>query len=368
MTAWLREQMAVSGALSYAEFMEACLYHPQLGYYTAPGTVFGAAGDFTTAPEIGDLFAYALARHIAAMDELPRPLSLLEVGAGSGRLAQALIRSLQALEVPLQQYFIVERSPVLRRRQQELLAAGDSKAPAIMKWVEQAPAGFQGLMIANEVLDALTVERVRRESQGWVRLGVEWRQDQFNWCSLPLTAPLERALDRLEEELAEPLSEGYTSEIHLAIDDWLAPYAQALQCGAMLMIDYGYPRHEYYHPQRSQGTLICHYRHQVSEQLLRWPGIQDLTAFVDFTRLAEAADKHGLDVMGYTSQAQFLLNSGVLDALASIEDPLQQAQLAGQARQLMLPGEMGERFQVMLLGRGIAQAGPGFAVDMRHRL
>lgn len=358
------------GPMPFSRYMETCLYQPGLGYYAADHTIFGAAGDFITAPELGGLFAQGLARQC---ERISQPMAgdnvLMEVGAGSGQLAKDLLLALMQRDALPDQYWILERSASLRRRQEAGIRELPRELRGRVRWLDQAPAeSFNGVIIANEVLDALPVERVTLDDGQWRRQGIDWREDGGHWCGLPMTAALSEAVAQIESDLPTPFASPYSTEINLNIRPWLADISRCLNQGAVILVDYGYPRREYYHAQRHGGTLVCHYRHRAHDNPLRWPGLQDLTAFVDFTAVAEAADAAGLAVVGYTSQAQFLLASGVLEELARIAEPLAMARLAEEARQLMLPGEMGEKFQVMMLGRDLDDDELAFAVDYRHRL
>jgi SAM-dependent MidA family methyltransferase len=348
------------GWLSFADYMQMALYAPGLGYYDAGGPKFGAQGDFVTAPEISPLFGRALAAPVAeALAELPR--RVLEFGAGTGALAQALIGELQQRGTPLQEYAIVEISADLRARQRERLAG------LPVTWLERLPEAFEGVVLANEVLDVLPVHLFVRDGAGVHERGVALDHGRLRLAGRPAAAALAREVARIEQ-LAGPWPPGYGSELCPLAGDWLAALAASLRRGLVLLIDYGFPRREYYHPQRAMGTLMCHYRQHAHADPLWWPGLNDITAHVDFSACAEAARAQGLDVLGYTSQAHFLLDAGLLELLTQGAPP-EPAQL-GAVQRLVSEAEMGELVKVLALGRGLAPGTRrGFGRgDRRHRL
>ncbi|RME34416.1 MAG: class I SAM-dependent methyltransferase [Gammaproteobacteria bacterium] len=370
----LLEEMAAEidrrgGWIPFSRYMELALYHPRLGYY-ASGTVgFGAGGDFVTAPELGPVYAASLARCcLPLLTETGG--DLLEIGAGSGALAAALLPELERLGAAPRRYLIVDRSRALRERQQQRLR--EALPPGLyarVSWLEGPPeAPFDGVILANEVLDALPVERFEITPEGPRLLGVTLTGGALAWRSAGGPDPrLEAAWSRLGLEL--PV--GYRSEIALDLPRWLEQQTRALRRGAALFIDYGYPRTEYYHPQRREGTLICHYRQRGFDQPLALPGLIDLSAFVDFTALAEAADACGLEVSGFASQAHFLIDCGLEEVTAGLMElpDRERALRLAELHRLTHPGEMGERFKVMALSRNLAGAVPGFdRFDRRHAL
>mgnify|MGYP001251321736 CR=1 FL=1 len=359
----IQQKIAAAGPLRFREFMALCLYHPRHGYYTSPASPFGAAGDFVTAPELGPLFGRALARGLWPLIDSFGHYEIVEIGAGSGRLARDLIRALAAAGRLPVRYRIDEISPALRRRQAELFAGLPAELRSRIAWEGGgAVSDLPHLVIANEVLDALPVSRVVRRGAAWLELGVVLAGDRFAWCELsPDPATAER-LAALDAAVDFDWPDGYLSEVHPAIAPALAQWTAGWRPGALILVDYGYPRREFYLPERAMGTLLCHRRHRVHDDALYAPGAQDLTAFVDFTTVAEAATVLGLEVLAYTSQAEFLLAAGILDELAA------DAERPAEARRLLLPGEMGERFQVMALGREIDPALLPPAADWRHRL
>lgn len=363
----IRGEIRAGGPMPFARFMERALYEPGLGYYSAGLHKFGASGDFVTAPETGSLFAACLAGQARELAGLPGPYDILEVGAGSGRLAADLLRLLDAEQAP-RHYLILERSADLRQVQRERIAAAGDGLLERVHWLERPPAqDWQGLLLANEVIDALAVERFRMANGRVEQVCVREADGGFDWAYRPAPAELERAVRALGVDFAD----GYRSEIQLHLSAWLAAMTQGLSRGLVLFLDYGYPRNEYYLPERRDGTLMCHYRHRAHDDVFFWPGLQDITAWVDFTSLAEAGDACGLEVEGYASQAMFLLGCGMDRILAAEMEASADGGLAVgmEAKQLTLPAMMGERFKVMGLGRGIDQPLRGFSLqDLRHRL
>lgn len=360
------KEISNDGPITFSRYMELALYQPGLGYYRNGLVRFGRDGDFVTAPELGGLFARSLARQF---DELnPRgDWTLMEIGAGSGVLARDLLAE---LEHPPERYFILETSGELRDRQRRAIDALPDPLKARVDWLDAPPAGpFKGVILANEVLDALPVSRFEITDNGPVELRVDADRDgQFTWTREQPGPRLAERLSHLLDDLPTPLPTGYRSEICVDLPDWLKTVSEPLREGLVLMIDYGYPRAEYYRPDRRDGTLVGHYRHRAHFDPFLWPGLTDLSTFVDFTAVAEAADACALDVLGCATQAHFLLSLGITDFLEGETDPLQQANLARELRTLTLPGEMGEKFKVMALGRNLPEPPPGFTIDELHRL
>lgn len=375
LTALIRAELARGGGrIPFARFMELALYAPGLGYYSAGSVKLGAAGDFVTAPEISPLFAFCCARQCQPVLQAITRGEILEFGAGSGALAADLLRELEALDALPHRYRIAEVSADLRARQQALLRERVPHLLDRIEWIERLPeTPFDGVILANEVVDAMPVHRLVKDGD-WQELYVSWREDAgFVYEAGPLSdAQLqERLLAIVAGEDAADFPDGHVIEINLAAGHWLAAVAATLARGVILLVDYGQPRADLYHPGRPGGTLRCFYRHRVHDDALILPGLQDITADVDFTALAEAAIAAGLVVAGYTTQAYFLLGGGLMEW----EQRLQQAELAErvrlaqQIRRLTLPGEMGERCKVMALARGLDAALSGFALrDERGRL
>lgn len=363
----IHDEIAHNGGwISFCRAMEMALYAPGLGYYSAGSEKFGAGGDFVTAPEISALFGRTLARQVAQVLRQAGG-DVLELGAGTGRLAVQLLRELQRLEMLPQRYLILEVSAHLRQVQAETLAR---ELPAELlqrvQWLEALPQQFTGCVIGNEVLDALPVHLLAWREEVACERGVAIEDDRLVWQEREL-AP--GALRTAAEALALP--PGYVSEINLAASALIASLADMLQCGALLLVDYGFPRHEYYHPQRAQGTLMCHFRHHAHDDPLLYLGLQDITAHVDFTAAAEAGVAHGLALLGYATQAQFLINAGITELLAEVSprDMGAYLPLAAEAQKLLSPAEMGELFKAIAFGRGLEAPLIGFARgDKRHVL
>jgi SAM-dependent MidA family methyltransferase len=350
------------GWISFARYMELALYAPGLGYYSAGSRKLGAAGDFVTAPELSPLFGRTLARQLAELSAQGLP-ELIELGAGSGALAAVLLEELAALGCPPPRYRILEVSADLRERQQARLQARVPQHVGRVEWLERLPETIHAVVIANEVLDALPVHRIRKDADGIHELGVTAQEDGLAWSSRPATTTLAATVGALD------LPDGYETEINLAAPALVSGLAQRLGRGILLFIDYGFPAHEFFHPQRDRGTLMCHYRHRAHADPFLWPGLQDITAHVDFSALARAGAAAGLDLLGYTSQAQFLINCGITALLAETPaaDVAQYAPLAAQAQQLLSPAEMGELFKVIAFGRGIAPPLQGFSRGDKSR-
>lgn len=368
----LVERMAASmqtqGSLPFEEYMRMALYEPGLGYYVNGLYKFGAAGDFVTAPEQGRLFATALARQCDELADVLGPdWTLFELGAGSGALARDL---LQALRTPPAEYLILEPSAALRQVQQETLDALPAALGDRMRWVDRPPEqGLEGVLLANEVLDALPVARFCITPDGPAELHVGLEDSRLAWQLRPPRPRLAQALEALLKQLATPLPPGYVSELCLDLPQWMDTVTRPLRRGLALFMDYGYPRHEYYHADRDEGTLVCHYRHRAHFDPFVWPGLTDLSAFVDFTAAAEAGEAAGLEVAGFTSQAGFLLSLGIHELLEEAASETERMALAGELKRLTLPGEMGERFKVLGLTRALDEPLSGFALmSQLHRL
>jgi SAM-dependent MidA family methyltransferase len=366
------------GAIGFDAYMRLALYAPGLGYYSAGATKFGAAGDFVTAPEISSLFSRCLARQAA--DVLRETAGdVLELGAGSGRMAADVMRELESLDALPARYRILEVSADLAERQRQRIAQLPPILADRVEWLDRWPdAPMRGVVLANEVLDAMPVERfvLRHRPDGLdVRaLGVGLEGDTFVWRELSPSPELMHAVADIVEGLPEPLPDGYVSEACLSYQPWMASLAEHLSEGVALLIDYGLPRAHLYHPERRLGTLRCHFRQRAHDDPFLNPGLQDITAWVDFTRVAEAADTAGLDVLGFATQAAFLIGAGMESLLttemqAAGDDIRAQTRLASEARRLMMPGEMGEIFKVIALGRRFSAPLAGFATqDLRASL
>jgi SAM-dependent MidA family methyltransferase len=368
----LNDQIAAAGGwLSFERFMDLALYAPGIGYYSGGAHKLGVGGDFTTAPEVSSLFGRCVALQCAEVFRALHAGSILEIGAGSGRLAADILLRLEELGQLPENYWILEVSADLRERQRKLLHERLPHLLPRIAWLDRPPEeSFDGIVIANEVLDALPVARFRWRGDGVDELGVGIDDGHFAWTARPANPAMAQACHRLYEA-SGGWDEGYSSEYCPRILAWTHAVTQSLRTGAALWFDYGLPRAQYYLPERHEGTLVCHYRHRASSDPFVNVGLQDITAWVDFTRLAEASREAGFELAGFTTQAHFLAGVGIDREmrLAAGEDENLFARLANQARQLMLPGEMGERFKAMAWLRGVDIPLSGFGLlDLRHTL
>jgi len=361
---------AQGGWIPFDRFMQLALYEPGLGYYAAKPGKIGPRGDFVTAPEISPLFARTLAAQVAQAFEQVPP-RLLEFGAGSGVLAAELIAELTRLGTPPQSYGIVEVSADLKAQQQSRLlevpsrTTGHAGAGTGIRWLDAPPDAFEGVIVANEVLDVMPVKMFARRGGQTFERGLEADSGELRWAERPAQAELRDAVALIEAD-AGALPDGYASEVGLVARAWVATLGRWLRRGLALLIDYGFPCHEYYHPQRAMGTLMCHFRHRAHDDPLWMPGLNDITAHIDFTAMAQAARGAGLDVFGYASQARFLIDCGLLELLR--EAPASASGTADALR-LLSEAEMGELLKVLALGRGIHGPLRGFATgDRSHRL
>lgn len=366
--AYVRDRIAeAGGAISFAEYMHHVLYAPGLGYYSAGTTKFGPGGDFITAPEVSPIFGRILARQCAEVMEATGTRDLLEFGAGTGRLAVDLIRGLGELDTLPASYRIVEVSAELRERQHALLGSELPGDVARVEWLDEMPAMPAGVVIANEVLDAMPVERFVRREDEVGQICVADAGDRFVFTERPAPEFLARAVADIERDLGYPLPDGYVSEVNTAAVGWIADLAAQLQLGFVFLFDYGLSRREYYAPGRSDGWLRCHFRHRAHGNPLVLSGIQDLTAWVDFTAVASAAVDNGFAVAGFVSQAQFLLAGGLDAELAGMAELPTDAQLelSRQVKLLTLPSEMGENFKCLGLSRESAARPTAFGAADR---
>jgi SAM-dependent MidA family methyltransferase len=359
------------GSISFAEFMHYALYAPGLGYYSAGTRKFGDDGDFVTAPEISPLFGRVIARQCADVLRSVPGGAVLEFGAGSGALALEVLRTLEELGATPAEYRIMEVSADLRERQQRLLREELPGLANRISWLDRMPDTHRGIVLANELLDALPVERFMRRSDGVYQLRVVDEGGEFVFVDEPAPEVLATAVDSIERDIGGRLPDNYVSEVSLAAPAWLRDVAQMLEHGMILLFDYGVSRREYYAPERNEGWLRCHFRHRAHSDPLILPGIQDLTAWVDFSAIAGAAAGSGLDILGYVSQSQFLLAGDIEAELHQFADmPLEsQLQTAAQIKILTLPGEMGENVKCIGLARGEIPTPPAFgSADRTHTL
>lgn len=356
------------GVIPFREYMNTVLYEPGLGYYMAGAAKFGERGDFITAPEVSPLFGQAIAVQLAeVLDETQG--AVLEIGAGNGKLALSVLEALAARDDL--QYSILEPSAELTQRQQQLLRAElPTELYNRVSWHTTLPESFDGVIVANEVMDALPVERFRVSDAGLMQLGVT---QQLDWQLVPANAELLKAVSAIESDIAYALPVGFESEICPLLSPWIRSLSQALNKGVVLLVDYGYPRREYYAMERTQGTLACYYQHHMQDDPFFLPGIQDITAHVDFTAVVEAGIACDLELLGYASQSAFLLDNRLLDLAdelsARLEREADRITMSRGVKTLTLPGEMGERFQVMALGKDYHRPLRGFTTqDLAYRL
>lgn len=370
--AFIRERIgAAGGRVSFAEFMQHALYAPGLGYYAAGSTKFGAAGDFITAPEVSSVFGGVLARQCAEVLEQTDGGEILEYGAGSGKLAADVLTALRRLDALPSAYNILEVSADLRQRQEVRLRECVPDLMELVNWLDGPPAASRGVILANEVLDALPVERFARRDTGVMQQCVAHGQGGFEFVETAASARLAHAVAAIEVEIGAQFPDGFVSEVCLAVPDWIAGLSSALDEGVVLLFDYGVSRREYYAAERSDGWLRCHFRHHAHNDPLVLPGIQDLTTWVDFTAVAEAAVAVGFDIAGYSAQAQFLMAGGLDAEMQGFAELAleEQLELSRQVKTLTLPGEMGEHFKCMALRKGAIVTPSGFSLaDRTHVL
>jgi SAM-dependent MidA family methyltransferase len=378
MTRFIRERIAAAGGwLPFDQFMELALYAPGLGYYSAGSAKIGRGGDFTTAPEMSDLFSQCVARQVAEVLDGMSGGSVLELGAGTGRMATSVLATLASLGSLPEQYAILEVSADLRERQRARVAQLPEELRARVRWLDALPSQpIRGVILANEVLDALPCQRIVIRGDDVRELGVSLALTEpddaaaalafagrFIEVEAPARAEVTAAWRAARASLPVEVEDGYCTELCTRIEPWIASLSDSLEAGLVLLFDYGLPRAHYYHPQRTRGTLRCHFKQRAHDDPLINIGVQDITAWVDFTRVAEAADAAQLDVRGFATQAAFLLGLGIESLIGS------DLRLASEARKLLMPGEMGEAFKAMALTRGIDVPLSGFSVqDLRRSL
>ena len=357
-----QELFTGNGWMRFDQYMHRVLYDPELGYYHNGSQKFGSAGDFVTAPELSELFAQSLAEPIIDILAQMNDPVIIEVGAGTGRLAEDLITALSTRSVA-PRYCILETSAELRARQRSRLTAANIQ----VEWLEQLPTeAFHGVVLANELLDAFpAICFVKRG--GKIRpLGVRTEGGTFLWTEGKEEAPLSEMVEAIETRLGHVLPDGFRSEISPARNAWISSIAGVMKKGAILTIDYGLTEREYYHEQRNSGTLACYFKHRMNHDPFLWPGLQDISTWVDFSACARVAEDVGLSVAGYTTQGQFLVNSDAIRQL-DLTNSADAIQTAQALKTLVLPGEMGERFKVLLLSRNL-QLNPLPGRDFRDRL
>ena len=371
----IRRYLSRHNNLPFSKFMEMALYTPQLGYYAGGLPKFGKAGDFITAPEVSPIFSRCLARQAAqVLSQLDEP-NLIEFGAGQGTMAKDILLELEKIQQPLHRYYIVEISADLRARQRQTFEK-HLNAETIKKisWLDELPkTPISAVVLANEVLDAMPFERIRVEPgqalQGYVSFNETEKQFEWNYQTIT-DSGLQKFANQLIQHIGKVSDLGYETEINLNLKPWLKSVSDILSEGAVLLVDYGYSRHEYYQPARVMGTLRCHYQHRAHNNPFFYPGLQDITAHVDFTAVAEDAFDSGFKVAGFTTQAHFLMGSGLLEMSVDPEAHVtEQIHIAQQIKTLTLPDEMGETFKAIALTKNFDQPLIGFSVrDLRHQL
>ncbi|MGH8664750.1 MAG: class I SAM-dependent methyltransferase [Burkholderiales bacterium] len=352
------DEIERDGFLPFARFMELALYAPGLGYYASATPKLGAAGDFVTAPETAAFFGAALAAQLAELIAAGCE-DIVELGAGSGILAADILCELERRDRLPRRYAILEISAALAERQRTTLRATVPHLLDRVHWLERLPRRIRGVVLGNEVLDAMPAALVACRNEALLELGVTRKapdSDELTWTSRPARGELLHAAQALQ------LPEGYTTELHLAARGLVRSLGDVLEHGAVLLLDYGFTRREYYHPQRDRGTLMCHYRHYAHDDPLELVGLQDISVHVDFSALADAAHESGLTVLGYATQAHFLINCGILDRLATIpvDDTVRYTKSAAGVQKLLSPAEMGELFKAIAFGRGMDTPMLGF--------
>ena len=378
LSALIRQRIADAGGwIDFAAFMNLALYAPGLGYYSAGAQKFGPAGDFVTAPEISPIFGRCIARSLADVLQDIESGVVLELGAGTGAMAAEILAALERDGGLPDRYLILEVSADLRDRQRATICERIPTLAHRVEWLDDLPGtGINGVILANEVMDALPVTRFTVDRSGLRALGVGNTGASFGWRTGPISAVVRDRVSAIERVLGAELPVHYTSEICPSLPAFVAGLSRSLNRGLMLLIDYGLPRREYYHRDRNSGTLMCHYRHRAHADPFLYPGLQDITGWVDFTAVAEAADAAGLQVIGYTNQANYLLGAGadqelaaVIDAAGAEVDLQTRLRLSRELQTLMMPGQMGERFKVMGLCRNFDRVPRGFSGrDFRHML
>ena len=341
-------EIKAQGPITFQRYMELALYAPGLGYYSAGAQKFGADGDFVTAPEISPIFSQCLAGYCADVLTQIKDGDILEFGAGSGVMAADILLELEHIDCLPKHYYILDVSAELKQRQKNLIK---QKIPQLFErviWLDGLPEKtFSGVILANEVLDAMPVHRFKKTLTGIKEFYVDIKGNQFAWLLGEVSTP--QLMDSINEH-ANELPEDYESEICLVAQSWIKSLAEILNKGQIILIDYGFPRDEYYHPQRNEGTLMCHYRHHAHSDPFYYPGLQDITAHVDFDWVIKAAQNAGLEVSNYSNQASFLLHHGLTEKVEmEHQSTEQQMSRANQIKQLTLPSEMGELFKVLIL-------------------
>jgi SAM-dependent MidA family methyltransferase len=360
----IRDEIDSTGAISFERYMDLALYAPGLGYYSASNEKFGERGDFITAPTLSPVFAQCMARQVAEILSALGGADVLEAGAGNAVLAAELLLALEQLGHLPRRYYILELSAALRAQQRDTLTRLAPQLIQRVQWLDALPtSGFRGVVLGNEVLDAMPVVRFRVSDNGIDELRVAHTESGFALMPNPASEPVQTRVASLG------LPTGYESELGFQAEAWVRSVSERIAQGIVLLIDYGFPRAEFFHPQRNRGTLMCHYRHRAHGNPFVLVGLQDITAHIDFTAMAEAAHETGMDVLGYTSQASFLFGCGLIELATPPLDPRAELTRKQAIRTLTAPHEMGELFKVIAFGRGIDIPLRGFSLqDRRARL
>ncbi|RDH82971.1 MAG: SAM-dependent methyltransferase [endosymbiont of Galathealinum brachiosum] len=366
----IKQSVADAGGwIDFDQYMQLALYAPGLGYYSGGVQKFGEQGDFITSPEVSPLFAQTLANPVSMVLEKMTDAKIIEFGAGSGKLAADILLALQKKNELPEEYLIIELSAELQQRQKETIQQIVPDLYSRVSWLSFLPEKpVNAVVIANEVLDAMPVKRFSIKDKTVQLLGVDVFQQELRLSYKDAGKKITDSIDLLN---IESPGHTYTSEINLNIEPWIKSISQCINRGAVYLIDYGYPRSEYYSEERHMGTFMGYYRHRSIDEPLWYPGLQDLTAFVDFTSVAEAAIENDFDVDGFTSQGNFLINAGLANIVEKTraDSEIKKLQIVQQMKTLSLPGEMGERFKVIGLSKGLEENIPGFEVrDFRYRL
>lgn len=373
LTQQILQTLASRHAMPFSEFMQQTLYTPNLGYYANNLTKIGPEGDFITAPEISPIFSRCLAQQANDVLETLTHPNIVEFGAGRGTMARDILLALPP-QTALEHYYIIELSASLKAEQQKTLQTLPPELYQKVIWLNELPkTPIQAVVLANEVLDAMPFERLELKDNQAQMMQVEFndKTQTFHWGTEPITNPkIQKLADQLIQNIGFPAEGSYQTEINLNIQPWLNSIAQFLTQGMVLLVDYGYARAEYYQPARTMGTLRCHYQHLAHNDPFFYPGLQDITAHVDFTAVAESAIEVGFKVAGFTTQAHFLMGSGLLEMAAPIDaDITEQIKIAQQIKTLTLPNEMGESFKVIALTQNMSVPLRGFKTrDLRHQL
>ncbi|MBT8444027.1 MAG: SAM-dependent methyltransferase [Gammaproteobacteria bacterium] len=362
---------AADGWLDFSEYMQLALYAPGLGYYSGGATKFGESGDFVTAPEVSSLFSRSIARAVAPVSGAGK--QILEFGAGTGTMAAGILETLSRDHALPDRYLILEVSADLCDRQRRTLGERVPDLVPLVVWLDELPPPFDGVVLANEVIDALAASRFRivDDEEHVHALGVSIDRGSLAWAERPAPMSLREFVEAIESAMGHALPPGYVAEVRMELPGFVDSVGSVLRSGIGVFIDYGLPRRELYASERSAGTLLCHYRHRAHADPFFYPGLQDITAWVDFTALANAAVAAGMRVDGYATQASFLIAAGIENEFLAAGGADTQARLtlSRQMQTLLMPGEMGEKFKVMWLGKGDAALGAGFeSIDQRQRL